>query len=112
MIGTTDTLMQGIVAGLTDYINGRNYNPSVDACAANADYLDGYSHGWNTALNTSRTHNYSVRKIGGHGYPYRAVCPCGWKSTTYAAAHAAHTMGEHHVTAQAMETINRANRAN
>lgn len=101
----TDLLMQGITAGIRAHIDGRNYNPGVPLCADNADWLDGYSHGWGVALDASRTHAYSVRLIGGHGYPYRAVCPCGWQSTTYAAAHAAHTMGEAHITAEAMKTV-------
>lgn len=107
---TTTRLMQGIVAGLRDHIDGRNYNPGVDLCADNADWLDGYSHGWNAALDASRTHNYAVSRIGGHGYPYRAVCPCGWQSNTYAAAHAAHSMAGQHVAVAAMETYNLANR--
>jgi hypothetical protein len=31
------------------------------------------------------------------GYPFRAVCSCGWRSKTYAAIHAAQTVGEDHV---------------
>lgn len=31
-----------------------------------------------------------------HGYPYRATCGCGWQSNTYAAEHAAQTMGDDH----------------
>ena len=31
-----------------------------------------------------------------HGYPWRAVCPCGWASRGYAARHAADTMGAEH----------------
>lgn len=30
------------------------------------------------------------------GYPYRAVCPCGWMSRGYVAAHAAQTMADDH----------------
>lgn len=107
----TDKLMQGIVAGMRDHLDGRNYNPGVDVCAANVDWLDGYSYGWNTAHAASQAHPYSVRRIGSHGYPYRAVCPCGWQSNTYAAAHAAHSMAGEHVAVAAMETYNRANRA-
>lgn len=110
MNNTLARLQAGIVAGLTDYLDGNTYSPEPIS-QDNGDWLDGYSYGWSMALDASRNHAYSVKKIGGHGYPYRAVCPCGWQSTTYAAAHAAHTMGEEHVTAEAMETINRANRA-
>jgi hypothetical protein len=35
-----------------------------------------------------------------HGYPYRAVCSCGWRSNTYAAEHAAQTMGDDHLDAE------------
>lgn len=112
MRNISEDMNQGIEYGITDFLSGRGYDPGVDVCVANAGYLDGYSYGWSTALKAAREHAYSVRINGGHGYPYRAMCPCGWQSTTYAAAHAAHTMGEDHVTAQAMETINRARRAN
>lgn len=105
-------MQQGICDGITDCLKGNRYQPGVDACAENAGYLDGYSHGWNVAWRAATIdHAYAVRLNGGHGYPYRAMCPCGWQSTTYAAAHAAHTMGEDHVTAQAMESINSARRA-
>ena len=30
-------------------------------------------------------------------YPYRAVCPCGWVSRGYVAAHAAETMADAHM---------------
>lgn len=108
MTTTADLPMQGIVAGMRDFLDGRNYNPGVDVCGDNADWLNGYSHGWNVALTATQAHPYTVKKIGGHGYPYRAQCPCGWQSTTYAAAHAAHSMGEDHVAARAMEIVNRA----
>lgn len=35
---------------------------------------------------------------GTNGYPYRAVCICGWRSVSYCADHAARDMGHHHVT--------------
>ena len=105
MTTTSTQLLDGIVAGITDHMRGNHYNPGVELCADNADWLDGYSHGWNTALTASREHNYTVREIGGHGYPYRAVCPCGWQSTTSAAAHAAGQMGDYHVEEQAMRNI-------
>lgn len=31
-----------------------------------------------------------------HGYPYRAICTCGWASRGYAASHAALTMADDH----------------
>lgn len=41
-------------------------------------------------------HTTDVRATGGHGYPWRAHCTCGWQSKSYAATHAAETMGEEH----------------
>jgi hypothetical protein len=41
-------------------------------------------------------HSVSVKRSGGHGYPYRAHCDCGWQSKSYAATHAAQTMGAEH----------------
>lgn len=111
MTTTTDRMREGIVAGMRDYLDGQPYRPEP-VSPDNGDYLDGYSYGWSMALDADRAHNYSVRRIGGHGYPYRAVCPCGWQSNTYAAAHAAHSMAGEHVAVAAMETYNRANRAN
>lgn len=35
---------------------------------------------------------------GTNGYPFRAVCICGWRSVSYCADHAARDMGHHHVT--------------
>jgi hypothetical protein len=32
-----------------------------------------------------------------HGYPYRAVCTCGWHSPTYCAEHAAQGMADWHL---------------
>lgn len=42
-------------------------------------------------------HVIDISSDGGHGYPYRARCVCGWQSNTYAASHAAETMGFAHV---------------
>ena len=41
---------------------------------------------------------HKERADGGHGYPYRAHCSCGWQSWGYVAAHAAHDMADAHVT--------------
>lgn len=42
-------------------------------------------------------HNVTVGWVpNNHGYPYRATCECGWKSNTYAATHAAQSMGTDH----------------
>lgn len=32
-----------------------------------------------------------------HGYPFNAVCSCGYTSWGYVRAHAAQTMAEHHL---------------
>lgn len=42
-------------------------------------------------------HSAEVVAIGlNHGYPFRAVCPCGWQSRGYAAEHAAQVMADDH----------------
>lgn len=42
-------------------------------------------------------HEITVTTVANnHGYPYRATCSCGWQSNTYAAAHAAESMGSYH----------------
>ena len=42
-------------------------------------------------------HTITVTTVANnHGYPYRAVCECGWQSPTYCASHAAETMGAAH----------------
>ena len=33
---------------------------------------------------------------GTNGYPYRAVCTCGWRSWSYASRYAATLMGQDH----------------
>jgi hypothetical protein len=43
-------------------------------------------------------HAMSVQWVpNNHGYPYRAVCSCGWFSNTYTAEHAAQTMADAHL---------------
>ena len=44
-----------------------------------------------------QTHATTVARSGGHGYPYRAECACGWSSKSYAATHAAAHMGAEHL---------------
>jgi len=45
-------------------------------------------------------HATTVARSGGHGYPYRAECACGWSSKSYAATHAAAQMGAEHEESQ------------
>lgn len=80
-------------------------SPVSNPCEANADTLDGYAHGWDEATRESYAHDVAIKRDGGHGYPYRAVCPCGWQSRTYAAPHAAGSMGDAHITEQAMRNV-------
>lgn len=94
-------LHAGITAGITDCLAGNNYRPEP-ITEGDTDYLDGYSYGWGIAWGTVIDHAYIVQMNGNHGYPYRASCPCGWQSNTYAAAHAAHTMGEDHIRTEAI----------
>jgi len=43
-------------------------------------------------------HGTAIEYVSYHGgYPYRAVCACGWKSKCYAATHAAQTMADDHL---------------
>jgi hypothetical protein len=47
---------------------------------------------------TPARHEISVVLVtNNHGYPFRAVCSCGWQSNTYAADHAARYIGDDHV---------------
>lgn len=41
-------------------------------------------------------HTVTVAATGGHGYPYRAHCRCGWVSKSYVSTHAAELMGFEH----------------
>jgi hypothetical protein len=44
------------------------------------------------------THVVHVAKArNDHGYPYTAVCACGYTSWGYVRAHAAEIMAEHHL---------------
>lgn len=94
-------MAQGIRACLA----GDPYAPGVDPVEANEDHLDGYQHGWHVATQESYAHDVVIKRDGGHGYPYRAHCPCGWKSNTYAAAHAAGHMGDDHILQMALGHI-------
>lgn len=88
--------------GIRDLIAGNPYRPGAQPCEANADILDGYAYGWDEATRESYAHDVVIKRDGGHGYPYRAHCDCGWKSNTYAAAHAAWDMADDHVEEQAI----------
>lgn len=44
-------------------------------------------------------HGTKIEYVSYHGgYPFRAVCDCGWKSKCYAATHAAQIMADDHLT--------------
>jgi hypothetical protein len=88
--------------GVHDALNDHAYRPGVEPVEANADHLDGYAAGWDCAGDTLRAHNYAVRADAGHGYPYRAYCPCGWQSRGYVTATAAHDMASDHVLERAL----------
>lgn len=81
-------------AGVADAVSGRRYLPPLPPGTLSAAYAGGWGHG----LNTASVHATEVRANGGHGYPYRAHCSCGWQSWGYVAAHAAHDMADAHVT--------------
>jgi len=43
-------------------------------------------------------HYTQIEYVSYHGgYPFRATCPCGWKSKTYASEQAAGIMAAEHV---------------
>lgn len=42
-------------------------------------------------------HVFAVSTGGRHGYPFRAVCSCGWQSKTYQTEFACQMMGEAHL---------------
>lgn len=88
-----------------DHIDGRTVHHKSEHNTANNGYmvLVTYTDGSTDVMGTGdmvtitgRHHNWEVRQTGGHGYPYRAHCVCGWQSNTYAAPHAADQMGAHH----------------
>lgn len=100
-----DTFYAGMAAGIRDLIAGNPYAPGVEPVEANEDYLDGYGHGWGEATREAYAHDAVIKRDGGHGYPYRAHCPCGWQSRTYVSAHAAGQMADDHVLTQALRNI-------
>lgn len=42
-------------------------------------------------------HTVTITDTDRHGYPFRAVCECGWESRPYAARHAAQSMADAHL---------------
>ena len=43
-------------------------------------------------------HQTQIEYVSYHGgYPFRATCPCGWKSKTYASQQAAGIMAAEHL---------------
>lgn len=96
-----------MAAAIRDCLAGHAYNPGVEPVEDNDDILDGYQAGWHAAHQEWIAHQIDVKKDGGHGYPFRARCACGWQSNTYAAAHAAWDMADDHVEDQAMRWIDR-----
>ena len=80
-------------AGLADAVAGRRYAPPLPPGDMSEAYAGGCEHG----LGVASSHATAVRTDGGHGYPYRAHCSCGWRSRGYVAAHAAHGMADAHV---------------
>lgn len=102
---TQTTFGTAALRGIRDLIAGNPYRPGVEPCEANADILDGYAYGWNEATRESYAHDVAIKRDGGHGYPFRAHCPCGWKSNTYVTAQAAGQMGDAHIEDQAVRNI-------
>ena len=80
-------------AGLADAVAGNPYSPPLPPGMLSEAYAGGWGHG----LDVASSHATAVRTDGGHGYPYRAHCSCGWQSRGYVAAHAAHGMADAHV---------------
>jgi hypothetical protein len=80
-------------AGLADAVAGRRYSTPLPPGMLSEAYAGGWGHG----LDVSSVHATAVRTDGGHGYPYRAHCTCGWRTWGYVAAHAAHGMADAHI---------------
>lgn len=92
-------------AGIRDCLVGSPYAPGVEPVPANADTLDGYQAGWHVAERLTREHRTCLKRDGGHGYPYRAHCSCGWVSRTYVTPAAAEMMRIDHLSGMAAEVI-------
>lgn len=91
-------------AGLSDAVAGNPYSPPLPTADCRCwdcgpgMLSEAYAGGWGHGLDVASSHATAVRTDGGHGYPYRAHCSCGWQSRGYVAAHAAHDMADAHVT--------------